>query len=324
MAKSSFWKGFLSGAVVCTILLSGTVYADGGKLIEVFFCEIKIMIDGQEKRLSDGKSFVYEGLTYVPLRFVSESLGNKVSWNEETQTIWIGKDEAQFVEQDRSARQVLDKSLNMTGLLQSLTIDMKTRLVTGKGTDMSIGMNSFVQAEIVHKPKLLLSGIIGVSLFDSPISVPFYYSDRLYIKDKIWKVEKEPISAIFPEEIYDPSTLLKKLGDTTSIIRLHSSQEGLELQIEGTEDSWKYWVNIFYPDSKKPDSKNLTVHKLNLRLIIDRDTYLPQKLEATMDISTNDGEELDQQEITVNLLYSGYDKLTELPIPENLNLQKIN
>ncbi|MGO4276406.1 stalk domain-containing protein, partial [Paenibacillus sp. TAF58] len=43
-----------------------------------------------QKAPSDGKGFIYEGSTYVPLRFISEALGKKVEWDEENETIWIG------------------------------------------------------------------------------------------------------------------------------------------------------------------------------------------------------------------------------------------
>lgn len=38
----------------------------------------------------EGSRFIYDGVTYVPLRFLSEALGNKVEWDDATSTIWMG------------------------------------------------------------------------------------------------------------------------------------------------------------------------------------------------------------------------------------------
>lgn len=51
----------------------------------------KIFVDKQEKVPDDDmKPFVYNGRTYVPLRFVGEALGKPVDWDENTGTVYIG------------------------------------------------------------------------------------------------------------------------------------------------------------------------------------------------------------------------------------------
>jgi hypothetical protein len=39
---------------------------------------------------TEGSGFIYDGVTYVPLRFLSEALGKKVEWDDATSTIWMG------------------------------------------------------------------------------------------------------------------------------------------------------------------------------------------------------------------------------------------
>ncbi|NOU99125.1 peptidylprolyl isomerase [Paenibacillus planticolens] len=82
-------KGLIVGLTIGS-LISGTAAFAASSQIEVAFRSIKYMFDGVEKVPADGKGFVYEGSTYVPLRFVSEALGKKVEWDEENETIWIG------------------------------------------------------------------------------------------------------------------------------------------------------------------------------------------------------------------------------------------
>lgn len=54
-----------------------------------------VNIDNKQARVNgkrtmmDGAAFIEEGRTFIPLRFISESLGYKVDWDGETQTITI-------------------------------------------------------------------------------------------------------------------------------------------------------------------------------------------------------------------------------------------
>jgi cyclophilin family peptidyl-prolyl cis-trans isomerase len=83
-------KGLVIGILVGVLISSSVVYASGTK-IEVYFNNLKFMIDGVEKQPTKGNGFIYEGTTYVPLRFIGESLGKPVSFNNKTQTVFVGK-----------------------------------------------------------------------------------------------------------------------------------------------------------------------------------------------------------------------------------------
>ncbi|WP_426453666.1 peptidylprolyl isomerase [Paenibacillus sp. S-38] len=87
------FKGLVLGLTLGTLLAGTAVYAAGSSQIEVAFREIKYLFDGVEKQptAEQGQSFIYNGTTYVPLRFVSEALGQKVEWDGENNRIWIGK-----------------------------------------------------------------------------------------------------------------------------------------------------------------------------------------------------------------------------------------
>lgn len=80
-------------AMLLVIALSaGIGYAAGtGKNITVYYDVIKkIIIDGADKTPTDVKPFIYEGTTYVPLRYISEQLGKPVFYDNATQSIYIG------------------------------------------------------------------------------------------------------------------------------------------------------------------------------------------------------------------------------------------
>ncbi|MGF7030540.1 foldase protein PrsA [Paenibacillus mucilaginosus] len=87
------FKGLVLGLTLGTMLTGSAVYAAGSSQIEVVFREIKYLFDGVEKQptAEQGQGFIYNGTTYVPLRFISEALGEKVEWDGDNNRIWIGK-----------------------------------------------------------------------------------------------------------------------------------------------------------------------------------------------------------------------------------------
>ncbi|NOU62913.1 peptidylprolyl isomerase [Paenibacillus sp. LMG 31461] len=89
-------KGLIVGLTIGSVL-SGTVALAAGTQIEVAFRNLTYMFDGVEKTPTAGKGFIYEGDTYVPLRFMSDALGKKVTWDDATSTIWVGNNPNQVV-----------------------------------------------------------------------------------------------------------------------------------------------------------------------------------------------------------------------------------
>lgn len=86
-------KKKLIGFSVAGALLLGSagVYASSNsETLEVFY-NIKNIKINQVSKMPENKPFTYNGTTYVPLRFISEQLGNPVEWDSANQTINIGK-----------------------------------------------------------------------------------------------------------------------------------------------------------------------------------------------------------------------------------------
>lgn len=82
-------KKFITAILIC-MLLTTTVFAEQiTKTIEVAFNAINIEVNGQKVKADN---FLYENTTYVPLRAISELLGNEVTWVQETQTAEIKGD----------------------------------------------------------------------------------------------------------------------------------------------------------------------------------------------------------------------------------------
>lgn len=68
-----------------------TAFAAGGRKIEVFDNVKKVVVNKINKPFTKGEEpFTYNGRTYVPLRYVSEALGENVDWDGKTGTVYIG------------------------------------------------------------------------------------------------------------------------------------------------------------------------------------------------------------------------------------------
>jgi hypothetical protein len=75
---------------LCGTLLSLTTVAAASDTIQAFLFPAKLQINGVEKQPADGNPVLnYNGSVYVPLRFVAEALGSKVSYEEETKTVMV-------------------------------------------------------------------------------------------------------------------------------------------------------------------------------------------------------------------------------------------
>jgi hypothetical protein len=83
---------FLIGVVLgCILMLSPGALAAVGKTVSAIADEyISFEIDGEKKELPEGYTvLLYEGRTYVPTRFVSESLGADVQWVDSERAVRI-------------------------------------------------------------------------------------------------------------------------------------------------------------------------------------------------------------------------------------------
>lgn len=82
-------------AVVCCLvgaMALGTYTvsaANGTRNISATFRNIKIVVDGKELSTS-AEPFIYNGTTYLPIRAVGEAVGKEVTWNGNTNTVYLG------------------------------------------------------------------------------------------------------------------------------------------------------------------------------------------------------------------------------------------
>jgi hypothetical protein len=322
--NKSYWKGFLSGVAILSVLLSSTiVYAAGGTKIEVFFNNIKIMVDGVEKQPAKGKPFIYEGSTYIPLRFVSDALGKEIGWNDKTQTIWIGKQEEKLLTEVNEAKSWLDKGIAQASKLQSLSLEMKTNTLGGNDS-FQIGMVSTVKADVIRQPSLILAGVNEQNAFGVPFTEQFYYAKgSFYTKMKTWETDSKPVTDVITEEVYDPAKLLQVMLAASADARINTSNDGVELQFGGSGEEWAKLARRFASEKDWGTGK-VVLHEFKLSFMLDKETSLPKTLNVVSKYTSTDedGESMDMN-VSVSVKYDRYNEHKELAAPVDLKLQTV-
>ena len=86
-------KDVAAGALVASLVV-GSVPAAFAAVkqvnIPVNYNNIKVVVDGQNLATSN-EPFIYNGTTYLPVRAVSEAVGKKVTWDGNTNTVYLGE-----------------------------------------------------------------------------------------------------------------------------------------------------------------------------------------------------------------------------------------
>lgn len=86
-------KKLLALSMVATIFVTGMAFGAGGFTnIRVQMNSLKVYVNGKQVT---SPNIVYNGTTYVPLRAVSEGLGQAVDFNASTKTVNIGEFKAE-------------------------------------------------------------------------------------------------------------------------------------------------------------------------------------------------------------------------------------
>lgn len=85
----------ISLVLVLVVVLTTTVFATvGSRTAELFYNNIKVMINGKEVVPTDANGntiepFIIEGTTYLPVRGVASALGLNVGWDAATSTVLL-------------------------------------------------------------------------------------------------------------------------------------------------------------------------------------------------------------------------------------------
>lgn len=94
--KKNFKTKIICSALAVSLLSVGAYAANNSKKVDIFFRNIKIMIDGAEYVPTDAdgnkvEPFIYNGTTYLPVRAVATAFDKDVEWDGKSATVYLGK-----------------------------------------------------------------------------------------------------------------------------------------------------------------------------------------------------------------------------------------
>lgn len=87
--------GFTTGLLIGS-MTAGAFAATGSQNIRATYKNIKVAVNNTVVSLKDAQGrtvepFVYNGTTYLPVRGVATALGQQVSWDASTNTVYVGE-----------------------------------------------------------------------------------------------------------------------------------------------------------------------------------------------------------------------------------------
>ncbi len=160
-------------SVLLSLLLCASVLASA----ETFagFPVVKLMVNGQLKEPTS-PVIIIDGRTYVPLRFVSESLGAKVDWDDVTGTVKIIT--SGLVPQSSPVQPVGQTSpLSATDKGITITIVSVNASPSGTTLKVKVANNSGVDLDFAVS---LTQVVAGNTQFDNPTSYDPVFIDDLH------------------------------------------------------------------------------------------------------------------------------------------------
>jgi hypothetical protein len=224
----------------------------------------------------DVSPILYKGRTYIPARFVAQSLGKKVVWDGSLNAVLI-RDESEF----NKIKEILDKSDAAMNSLKKAKFNMDMNMSmaqTGFNMNFDIGMRGEVD-----KTKKVMYLSMNMPFFGQDKNIESYFSDNMqYTMNPLtgeWEAETLP-----PEEYEE----LFNENDNTSVLDVNDALcAGLLIANGANTDEILLKGNVYMDEilNKANKDKNISEYKIvqsYIEISINKNTYLVNKLYMDM------------------------------------------
>lgn len=213
-------KGYILSFILGALLFGGiSVYASTSS-IDVNYLIKDIIINGVSK-MPNERPFVYKGTTYVPLRYISESLGYSVKWEGESKTIYIGEIAKEKRAYPGSTIEPINTQTGITGGIESVYLGSIIR------DNLSNEYNSYIR----------FSGYIDKSIYtEFPVNGLYNkFTANFAITDKYKNTKASIIFRVYADDelIYSKSY---KAGDMPEDINV-DIKNAIKVKFEVLQDS---------------------------------------------------------------------------------------
>jgi len=218
-------KKFIVAFLVGTMLF-GSVTAQAANWQKIYVSNAikNIYINNQGVQPSE-EPFVYNDTTYVPLRFVSESLGYDVQWDKASASVKIGKG----IGSDRSINSEAKTSKNSATTFRYIQVSDAIKKIYINGVQAKTDKLPFVYENTTFVPLRFVSESLGYGVSWDKTTQSVYIGDKSISDnqqntstDEITAIEQEVVRLVNVERANKGLPALKSNSQLASVARTKS------------------------------------------------------------------------------------------------------
>lgn len=271
----------------------------------------------------DAAPIIYKNKTYIPTRFVAQSLGKKVVWDEATTSVLI-RDENEY----NKVMDIMNKTNTAMEAITKLKIFTDTRaagMQNGRKTETT-AKSSF---EIDRVKRIIHINSHILSMGQSTYMETYFANNSMYMKDPYnGKWRKNIFSAEQYDNIFsssDSTALLKPNEVLYAGLIIDSTQNNMEIVLKG-DIYLQQLKSLTGITLKNENGVKLEIKKLFSEIYIDKETYRITRVNMNGDIEMSFDDKRVQQNQIINIVYTDYDGNFELDLPVEIekNASKVN
>lgn len=297
---------------------SVTVYKEDTKLYlkqgsrTAYVNEAPVQLDAAPVSYAGNQRF------YIPLRFVSNTLGKKVVWDSPSNSVFI-KDKLEY----DKLKGILDSSQAAMEEIKKckLIIDVDVNYKMGQ---LAMDTNIDIADELDLDKKAMHTSV-KMKLLGMEINTDTYYSDNASyaLNPFSGKWEKKTFTAAEYNEEFDNQDFLNLLTNTETLcagLVVADTEDSTETVLKGD-----VYLNALLNKAMTAGAnqgmetgRKMSIDKINLKLIIDNQTHLLKSMEMNIDGTQTNNDTQSSYTTNLKVEYGDYNGSFEIAVPEKV------
>ena len=257
----------------------------------------------------DANPVIYKDKTYIPVKFIAQSLGMKVVWDGSSRSVLIRN-----LDEFNKIKDIIEKSNKAMAEVKNCKMKMDISADTKqKSMSFNIGMQIDGSIDILNK-KMYMNMKMNMAALN--MNMDMYFADKTtYMKNPLtneW--EKETLSQSEYDEIFannSTTDILDATGALCAGLKEVESQKENEILLKGDV----FLGYLFNMENKSCDFKDVDYDMLNFKISLDKNTYTINNIVMETNYHSKENS-LENANMKIKCDYSDYNSKIEIVIPE--------